>query len=214
MKYFLTHPNYVFPRISVWSFQKRNPGLPWLTESSILLLESWIKSSDIGYEWGSGRSTIWFASRSAKIISVESNNIWFEKISKVAKSENLISKIDYHHISCPFEDYEEINCHEYCDQILSYPDRTFDFILVDGLMRLKCLENSIKKVKIGGIIILDNSDRFLPNKYINTHTSIVEKRTTFRSEKWKNVYEHLMVNSREIATSNQIWDTRIFNIQA
>ncbi len=40
-----------------------------------------------------------------------------------------------------------------------YQDEYFDFILVDGRARVACLLNSIPKLKSGGLMILDNSDR-------------------------------------------------------
>jgi hypothetical protein len=47
----------------------------------------------------------------------------------------------------------------YADYILKSSDNSFDFILVDGRNRQRCLGNARSKVKVGGIVCLDNSER-------------------------------------------------------
>ena len=39
-----------------------------------------------------------------------------------------------------------------------YPDEYFDIILIDGRARPSCFQYSFQKLKIGGLIILDNAD--------------------------------------------------------
>jgi len=41
----------------------------------------------------------------------------------------------------------------------TYPDNYFDFIIVDGRARVECSFNAIKKLKRGGLFVLDNSER-------------------------------------------------------
>lgn len=40
-----------------------------------------------------------------------------------------------------------------------YADRDFDFILIDGYERARCATSALSKVKEGGYIYLDNSDK-------------------------------------------------------
>jgi predicted O-methyltransferase YrrM len=40
-----------------------------------------------------------------------------------------------------------------------YPDETFDFILIDGSQRGNCAKSAVTKIKSGGYIYLDNSDK-------------------------------------------------------
>lgn len=40
-----------------------------------------------------------------------------------------------------------------------YADETFDFILIDGSQRGNCAKSAITKIKGGGYIYLDNSDK-------------------------------------------------------
>jgi putative heme iron utilization protein len=56
-----------------------HPNWPWLTKEAILLLERLLRPDDIGLEFGSGRSTIWFAERVEKLISIEHAFIGLKK---------------------------------------------------------------------------------------------------------------------------------------
>ena len=47
---------------------------------------------------------------------------------------------------------------DYVLYINKWPDYFFDLVLVDGRSRLACLRAAINKVKLGGILMLDNSD--------------------------------------------------------
>ena len=50
-----------------------------------------------------------------------------------------------------FEDYVKI--------IDIYPNENFDLIIVDGRSRVSCLKHAQDKVKVGGFILLDDTDR-------------------------------------------------------
>ena len=47
----------------------------------------------------------------------------------------------------------------YFNKVLDFDNDFFDFILIDGRARVECLYNSIPKLKSGGMMILDNSER-------------------------------------------------------
>jgi hypothetical protein len=48
---------------------------------------------------------------------------------------------------------------QYVSTILEYPDLTFDLVIVDGRCRVASIVNAAKKVRRGGWIYLDDSDR-------------------------------------------------------
>src|SRR5436190_1459896 len=75
-------PRYVFNRIAVAQYYSRNPDKPWLTPDANSLLATLLTPSDNGIEWGSGRSTHWFASRLNSLVSVEHQSYWFDVVSK------------------------------------------------------------------------------------------------------------------------------------
>ena len=44
-------------------------------------------------------------------------------------------------------------------QIDQYPDEYFHIVVVDGRARPSCISHALKKVKKGGYLIVDNSER-------------------------------------------------------
>jgi hypothetical protein len=72
-----------------------------------------------------------------------------EKHAGVAGGEYLSSFYEYS--GRTFADYVRV--------IDKWPDRSFDIVLVDGRARVSCIAHAAPKVKIGGTLILDNSER-------------------------------------------------------
>ena len=159
-----------------WSYAKRwlgsvirrgsafDDAIPWLHFGAIDWLETYLQPSMRVFEWGSGGSTLFWASRVQSVVSVEHNAEWFSRVSaainelghsgvelfhKPAQDESLGLKSDSHD---PYVDYVA--------QIEAYPDGYFDLIVIDGVARLECLRRATAKIRDGGVIVFDNSDRF------------------------------------------------------
>ena len=92
-------PRYIFNRVSLFVTEKQHPDWPWLTSSSILILSSWLRNEDVGFEWGSGRSTLWFSQRVKKIISIENSREYYDKVTNSLRKAN-INNVEYHQIEC------------------------------------------------------------------------------------------------------------------
>lgn len=147
---------------------------PWLPYQATQLIYQ-IRPRYV-FEWGTGNSTIMFLAMGAKIISVEHDPIWSEKVQQELKSRHLPSdKLDYNLI--PYEsgeigpDYsnpahyksyctefpKDINFKKYVDFIDSFG--VFDLILIDGYARAACIAHAVSHVKPGGWLVIDNTDR-------------------------------------------------------
>jgi hypothetical protein len=140
--------DYAIARTRVILDQVLHPGDPWLTRDAIRFLEGYLRPEMCGFEFGSGRSTKWFARRIARLVSVEDDPVWFQRVQGEVK--NLT--VDYRFASTV------AGWQEYVGQVLAFPDTTFDFILIDGSCRDRCIAAAAAKVKLGGIVILDNAD--------------------------------------------------------
>ena len=124
----------------------RNP-IPWLTYSSIHFISQKLNLRPMRvFEYGSGNSTLWFSSRVERIISIE-NDVDF--YNKMLKKVSDISNISY--------ELKMLN-DNYSSKILEY-ENEFDILIIDGRERVQCAKNCIKSLKKDGIIIFDNSDR-------------------------------------------------------
>ncbi|NES92903.1 MAG: class I SAM-dependent methyltransferase, partial [Okeania sp. SIO2B9] len=72
--------------------------IPWYTYPAIEFIENKIASDFRVFEYGSGQSTLWWAERVLKVISVESNRNWFSYLQeKMPKNvEIILTKIDFY----------------------------------------------------------------------------------------------------------------------
>jgi len=146
---------------------------PWFVQDSVKWLQNFLRPHMHGFEWGSGHSTIFFAQRSARLISVEHKRKWFQKVSQKLAERGLCNvaylfrppRADSRPSQLRPTMLEELNFKPkpefaaYCDTILDYPPESFDFVSVDGRARIECAMNALDRLKPGGVLILDNSER-------------------------------------------------------
>ena len=131
----------VSQRVADW------PYLPWVPFAVMRQLSRFLASKQCRVlEYGSGRSTVWLAQRSFHVVSIENSEAWHEKVSVVLKKQRL-NNVDYRFLTG--EDYIKPP---------GFADGTFDLIIIDGILRSKCLENVHGMLKAGGCLYLDNSD--------------------------------------------------------
>jgi len=115
----------------------------WITEGGIEFLESYLTKDMHCLEFGAGASTKWLADRVSHLISIEHDSEWIKKVS-----ESLPGNVTLHQHNRDYSVYVSI-----------FPDEHFDFILVDGRDRVNCVKEALPKLKKGGYLMLDNSER-------------------------------------------------------
>jgi len=116
---------------------------PWYTFPAIEYLSQIDFGKDAVFEYGCGSSTIFWAQRAKKVVSVEHDADWASKIRKIAPN-NVEIVAPLHGLDYPYA--------------LSKSEDRFDVIVIDGLKRVECCRNLGKALKTGGLVILDNSD--------------------------------------------------------
>ncbi len=125
----------------------RNGGpLPWVTYSMIAFLEPLLRRDLSVFEFGCGNSTLWWAARVGRVVSVEHDAEWRMKIAPT-----LPPNAELHHV-------ELIRDGAYCRKAAEYP-ASFDLISIDGRDRVNCAKNSLSALRPGGVILWDNSER-------------------------------------------------------
>lgn len=157
--------------------------MPWMTFSTIRFLQRNLTKNMRVFEYGSGGSSVFFAKRVGEIISVEHDEEWMEKVYQESKKlnlnhwhpllirpENNSNAADYDpsepmHYSSHSQIYRGKTFKAYASSIEDFPDQYFDIILIDGRARPSCFMHSLRKIKPGGYIIWDNSNRehYLPS---------------------------------------------------
>jgi hypothetical protein len=151
-------------------------GIPWITYSATNYLNKYLVDHMVVFEYGSGGSTIYLAKRVKEGVSIEHDNIWMENVRKRLGELRLNNwtinyippdkcdskSLDYYnpeHYAASSPRYRGSHFKAYATSILDSPDEFYDLILLDGRARNSCAKQAIPKVKVGGILVLDNSDR-------------------------------------------------------
>lgn len=150
---------------------------PWITFKAIDFLKKNLKSTDKVFEYGGGGSTLFFAKRVSEVVTVEHIEEWFvilkDTVSKkgikgwkgnFVKPEkgDLFSPPDISnpdHYSADDIPSKGYNYKNYASVIDAYPDKYFDCVLIDGRARPSCVKHAIPKIKKGGYLVLDNTNR-------------------------------------------------------
>jgi hypothetical protein len=124
--------------------------LPWLSYPAIDFLSQFDFSDAAVFEWGSGFSTLWWARRCRYIASVESNQQWIPYIKTLLPDtvELIVTPLDVDAEVAVFE---------------KGPGAEYDVIVIDnyGTFRWRCADAAVKKLALGGMIVLDNSEQCL-----------------------------------------------------
>jgi len=146
---------------------------PWITYSSYFFLKKILNKNMVVFEYGSGGSTFFYASRVDRVVSVEHDEKWTTFVKDELRDKGFLNvdlffeapiKIDkskqenaYHSIyGRGWEDYDFVS---YVKKIDSYPNEYFDVLVIDGRARPFCLKHGLNKVKPGGYIVYDNLER-------------------------------------------------------
>lgn len=211
-------PRYIVYRLIDIIYQKRHPDHPWLTPHAISLMQSWLKSTDRGVEWGTGKSTVWFAERVERLVSVEHDPAWHERTSLILKAKGLADKVDYRLVRTinAHPSFEVSNANQnglehtspYIEVLDDYPGDFFDFALVDGKLRQACLERALPSLRAGGLLILDNSERYVQSHPAEALLASL-KREKAPPETWNSLLAQLE-QWRTIVTSNGVTCTRFW----
>ena len=122
-----------------------NP-IPWMNFPIVKLLENRLSHDLDLFEFGSGHSTFFYASKVRSVTSVEYDEKWFDLIKQQAP-EN---------VSLIFKEKDVDG--NYC-RTISSTGKQYDVIIVDGRDRVNCIKQSVAAVSSRGVIILDDSQR-------------------------------------------------------
>lgn len=198
-------PRYFKNRLVTLYYEKANPNQPWLTRSANEILDSYLIKSDVGLEFGSGRSTAWIARRIGHLTSVEHNSAWAAKVQGIL-NEATINNVDYKSIPKDVEE-EQGNDSEYVKVVDAFDANSLDFCLVDGIYRDFCALKAIEKLRPGGLLVIDNANWYLPSRSYSPNSRSFTDGP--KGTCWKEVAQ-LFSDWRRIWTSSGVTDTAIF----
>lgn len=197
-------PRYIVNRVALAYHQRVSPSDPWLTKTACSFLADWLSPSDVGLEWGSGRSTLWFAERVQRLTSVEHNPNWYAVVQS-RLVERQFSNVDLRLV--PIGNSCGAGCDPYVNVGNESDGNSVDFVLVDGQLRSQCTAVALKILKPGGILIIDNAEWYIPHN--SRSPGAIARAGTAVADGWQQVVTKLR-EWRSVWTSNGVWDTAIY----
>ena len=141
------------------SVDKAGVPVPWYTYPAIEFLKQLDFSDSVVFEYGSGNSTLFWATRCNQLCSVENNPAWYDTIRQKLPAN----------VNCWLETRED----DYVNSI-SVPNVLFDVIIIDGSYRTACATLAVDYLLPTGFIILDNSDRELVASSVLRNAGLIE----------------------------------------
>jgi hypothetical protein len=141
----------VVDRVRLIAYERRHPDAPWLASEAVAFLEQWLRPDLVGFEWGSGRSTVWFARRVRHLISIEHDPHWYEEVKNRLDQKDVAHKVTFRCV--PIDDGAVAHPSHYVAAISDQEDSALDFCLIDGVTRLRaqCALACLPKLTTGGI---------------------------------------------------------------
>ena len=202
-------PPYLWRYLAQQAFHRAHPEAPLIVANAVILLDSWIRPADRGLEWGSGRSTGWLAARLDALITVEHDQLWYDRVGERLRRAGLAAKVDYRLVAAPAEQMAEPVDHPYAAVADEVADESLDLVLVDGQMRLRCMQKALAKLRPGGLLVLDGANRYVPNRFDGGFTTVQVRQDAPLSEEWRELLERLR-GWRWMNMSDGLWDTRMW----
>ncbi len=131
----------------------RTPERPWIVPAAVGWLGRRIRPDWAVLELGSGRSTVWFARRAGSVISFEDNEYWYPR------TRERLDEAGLENVELRLKEVER-----FPQEVAALADGSFDLVVVDFLeapavTRIDALKPAMKRVRPGGYLLLDDSDR-------------------------------------------------------
>ena len=192
---------YVRARIQRAVRERLRPNEPWITSAATYILNQLLRNTDVGVEWGSGRSTAWLAQRVAQLRTIENSPDWNDAVARMLASsarQNVVQRL------CTSQAVYESAAADVADQ-------SVDFAFVDGAFdRGRYALEAVRITKAGGLIIVDDAHRYLPSSSHSPYARAKDSQPA--SNEWA-AFWATAKHWRRIWTSDDLSDTLILFAQ-
>lgn len=152
---------------------------PWMSYPASDFLANRLARGQTVFEYGGGGSTLYFLDRGFEVTTAEHDPEWFDRLRASvlaigdcfgwtgilrepvrhgsAVGESDPSDPDAYVSSGPR--YRGCCFGDYARAVETFADGSFDLIVVDGRSRPSCDKHAVAKIKQGGYLLLDNTER-------------------------------------------------------
>lgn len=144
---------------------------PWWPYPMIRLMAIALPAKARVFEFGCGGSTLWLEDRGARITSVEHDRQWYALIRAAARSSETTLRLVEPSADGRFTSVEAPG--QFFDAYVAAADgldpASQDLVIVDGRARVECALRAASKVRPGGWLMLDDSNR---DRYRAVHEAL------------------------------------------
>ena len=151
---------------------------PWITFRAIQWLRSYLQPEMRVFEYGAGGSTLFLAKRVRELVSVEHDESFHSVVAHRLAKQGVHNcrlvlcrperrspkpEADVAYGTASFTSFQPRHAGEWFEKYVKvideYPDGYFDLVVIDGRARASCVRRAVRKIKPGGALLLDNSER-------------------------------------------------------
>ncbi|MBI4081034.1 MAG: class I SAM-dependent methyltransferase [Candidatus Lambdaproteobacteria bacterium] len=122
--------------------------IPMIAYPCFELLKRRVRSEMAVFEYGSGNSTLWWAARCKKVVTVEHDASWYGRLA-----DRIPPNVTALHVPVDASG-------AYCRKVLDYRG-AFDIVMIDGMdrERVACAKNGLEALTPAGVMVWDDSER-------------------------------------------------------
>jgi len=172
----------------------------------VSLLGQILRPEDQGLEWGAGRSTPWLAGRLGSLTSVEHDPEWSLRVQGMLDRAGVADGV---RLVLAEDGVDERSDSRYVRVASEFADESLDFCLVDGMARDHCALRVLDKLRLGGILVIDNVNWYLPRHPRSRAPGSRSMSEGPATREWAEVSERLRA-WRGIWTTDGITDTALW----
>ena len=124
--------------------------LPWWALPAIEWIGSVLRPDDVVLEWGSGNSTLWLAARARRVVAIEHDTAWADRIRDdlPATAELWVHPVVGGAGTTGSADQPYVQAGTLVDSTV---------MVIDGMARTECAALAVESIG-DGLVILDNAD--------------------------------------------------------
>ncbi len=131
----------------------RVPERPWIVPAAVGWLGRRMRADWNVLELGSGRSTVWLGRRAGRVVTLEDNEYW------LARARELVAEAGLDHV-----EIRRLPVTQFASALAELEPGRLDLLVVDFLEspqaeRVEAVRIGRDKLRPGGLLLLDDSDR-------------------------------------------------------
>ena len=132
---------------------------PWWPYAAVTWVAQHLPPRARVFEYGGGGSTLWLQDQGAIVAVAEHNEAWYQQLSSALLPSTKVMLRGVEPIGQIVSAAEPGFFDGYVAAISEELTESLDLVIVDGRARVECVRRAMPKVKFGGLLLLDDTDR-------------------------------------------------------